>query len=547
MSWEEYFPVDGIRDVLIACLFFCMVASTVAIDQPINSDFEITFTAYRLRQFTLSGISYGSRAARFAYDVVPLKDSVIRRCLVVRWSDLQEQSLQEVVEGNAGAVLIVLPKGLKPLTSREGNKPTLEEELAQFSTDQAVYFAETTSELETLAKSAKITKAPTAFQQMLNLFVENAFQVSTTLAGNPAPVTSNHFNIIGKLSAPERNAPTVVIVAHYDSKGIVPSLSTGYDSNGSGALALVALMQKLAQYYKMDNMRPKLNTVFALTTLGAYNYQGSRKLADDLVESQEKGERTLLVISLESLMGGDKLYAHISKNLQEKTAPYNFLNRMKYFTPVSKERVIKQNSQIKQDAFNWEHEVYFKNRLSALTLSHFESATDPARTTILNDVDIDNEEVLFEKFNEKVRLIAETLFSYVFNIDLEWCTEALREADECHILPKANFLSKNNELRQIFQQPRPAHALPPNLVQDLFKLVKSTAQTAKSQQFQSTELQVYDNVKDELVAQVVKPALFEIVLAMGVGMYVFVVFHWAQNSQELASSAVKMFSKPKTQ
>ncbi|CAD5208558.1 unnamed protein product [Bursaphelenchus xylophilus] len=546
MSWEEYCPFEGVRDLLIACLLVCMVASTVA-DQPINSDFEITFTAYRLRQFTLTGVSYGSRSARFAYDVVPLKDSVVRRCLVVRWSDLQEQNLQEVVGGNAGAVLIILPKGLKPPTERSGNKLTLEEELARFSTDQAVYFAETTPELEVLVSSAKTTKAPTAFQQMLNLFVENAFQVSTTSAGVPVPVVKPHFNIIGKLTAPERNAPSVVIVAHYDSRSVVPGLSTGYDSNGSGALALIALMQKLSQYYKMENMRPKLNTIFALTALGSYNYQGSRRLSDELVENQEKGERTLLVISLESLLGGDKLYAHISKNLQEKTAPFNFLNRMKYFTTKSKERIVKLNGQINIDEYNWEHEVYFKNRLSALTLSHFDSARNPARTSIVSDVDLSNEQEQYEKFNERVRLIAETLISYVFNIDLNWCTESLKEADECHILPKFDALSDENHLKQLFQQPRPAHSLPPNLVQDLLKLVKNTAQTGKLQQFQPSDLQIYDNIQDELVAQVVKPALFELVLAVAIGAYAFLIYQLAQNSQEILQSAVKVFSKPKTQ
>lgn len=73
---------------------------------------------------------------------------------------------------------------------------TLEEQFAEFETEQAVYFAETTPELETLAESSKTVKAPSAFQQILNLFTENSFQISTVTAGNTDKVTAKHHNIV---------------------------------------------------------------------------------------------------------------------------------------------------------------------------------------------------------------------------------------------------------------------------------------------------------------------------------------------------------------
>lgn len=107
--------------------------------------------------------------------------------------------------------------------------------------------------------------------------------------------------IQGKLSVQERNAPSIIVVAHYDSRSLVPvgllffrprfvclfqGLSKGFDSNGSGAMALIALMQKLSEYYRTSDMRPKLNTIFALTALGDFNYRGSRQLAEELAERQ---------------------------------------------------------------------------------------------------------------------------------------------------------------------------------------------------------------------------------------------------------------------
>lgn len=93
------------------------------------------------------------------------------------------------------------------------------------------------------------------------------------------------------------------------------------------------------------------------------------------------GDRILLVISLESLLGGDdeQLYAHISKTLQEKTAPYNFLRRMKHFMTPEKERKVVTKNDIDPDKYSWEHEPYFQNRISSLTLSHFPTADHVSR------------------------------------------------------------------------------------------------------------------------------------------------------------------------
>lgn len=58
-----------------------------------------------------------------------------------------------------------------------------------------------------------------------------------------------HIELKGRLWASDRNSPTVVVVAHYDSHSAVPSLSQGADSNGSGVAALLELLAILSQFY----------------------------------------------------------------------------------------------------------------------------------------------------------------------------------------------------------------------------------------------------------------------------------------------------------
>jgi hypothetical protein len=76
---------------------------------------------------------------------------------------------------------------------------------------------------------------------------------------------------------------------------------------------------------------------------------------------------------------GEELFAHVSKPLQEKTAPFNFLSRMRYFMKPDKERKVVVKSGVDAEAFGWEHEPYFYNRISALTLSHFPAADHVSR------------------------------------------------------------------------------------------------------------------------------------------------------------------------
>ncbi|KAI6203546.1 Peptidase-M28 domain-containing protein [Aphelenchoides besseyi] len=296
----------------------------------------------------------------------------------------------------------------------------------------------------------------------------SAGAILVVVPANLLPPTSR-----GKLSVQERNAPSIIVVAHYDSRSIAPGLSNGYDSNGSGAMALFSLMQKLSEYYRTSDMRPKLNTIFALTALGDYNYRGSRQLAEELSERQIEGERILLVVCLESLLGGDGLNAHVSKNLQEKTAPFNFLRRMQHFMPNGKERKVITKTEIDSDQFVWEHEVYFHNRISSLTLSHFESADDVSRTALINDIDPAKEEEYLENFNWRVRAIGETLASYIFAIDMDWCTEEIRANDECHILNNFSEMKTTSPLRQMFSTPRPAADLPQQLINDMHKITKN--------------------------------------------------------------------------
>jgi hypothetical protein len=76
----------------------------------------------------------------------------------------------------------------------------LEEQFSELTTQQAVYFAVSNELTESLVSSIPSAKAPTAIDQIYNIFAENAFQISSTISSSSNAWASPQFtNIIVRL------------------------------------------------------------------------------------------------------------------------------------------------------------------------------------------------------------------------------------------------------------------------------------------------------------------------------------------------------------
>jgi hypothetical protein len=173
------------------------------------------------------------------------------------------------------------------------------------------------------------------------------------------------------------------------------------------------------------------------------------------------------------------------------------------------------------------------------------------RQALINDVDPKQEARSLEIFNWRVQVIAESLVSYVFGSNMDWCTDEFQSADKCHIVQPFVAAKINSPLRDILSSPRPAAALPVNLIPDLHKIVKNYCHKVEKRNFTTSDLIIHGangkiftshkrhySLEDQLVAQVVKPALFELVLAGAIGAYLFVVYHIFVNSHDIIQFVV---------
>jgi hypothetical protein len=113
------------------------------------------------------------------------------------------------------------------------------------------------------------------------------------------------------------------------------------------------------------------------------------------------------------------------------------------------------------------------------------------RNSLINDVDPKTEAQDLEIFNWRVQVITETLVSYIFGLDVDWCTEELQKSDNCHVIQPFVSVQVNSTLRELASTPRPAVALPPSLLSDLFKLTKNYCHKSEKRTFTASDLQLY--------------------------------------------------------
>nr|CAD2127533.1 unnamed protein product [Meloidogyne enterolobii] len=282
-----------------------------------NNKMDIEIRAYRLQQYEISGKVFGSKSWKVMYQAVDINESALRKCVVIKWWDLIGVDFEDKFSAVLGAVLIILPKDVNELTKNEYQAfLSIEQKFASLKTELAVYFAPDSSDLQSLLTSISTNsgRSPTAFQQLINSVVADNYQIGST---NPAVgnlANSKVYNVIAQLNAQERELPYLFIVAYYDNYGVVPGLTTGSDSNGSGVAILLELLAIFYQLYSLPSHGARYNLVFVLSAAGKFSFQGSRNFIDDFNE-KHSDEKIALAICLDGL--GRKLSTTLKENSQQ--------------------------------------------------------------------------------------------------------------------------------------------------------------------------------------------------------------------------------------
>ncbi|XP_078447157.1 M28 Zn-peptidase nicastrin [Wolffia australiana] len=365
--------------VFVACVELCDAATAVDV--------------YRLIQYDMGGIPFGSRAAGLNHIAsappFPPGADLSRSVAILRTRELNLGFLQDCIrnKNSLGGLLLLLPQkigdnvgdgliGKEEKATREA-LVDLERLLVNSELPYPVYFA---FEDETIKSMLADVRASENVNQSASATTGGYKLVVST--AEPKKIQSPTLtNIQGWLpglkgEGDANQLPTIAIVASYDTFGAAPALSVGSDSNGSGAVALLEIARLFSVLYSSPKTRGRYNILFGLTSGGPYNYNGTLMWLKSL--DQRVRESIDYAICLNSIgsSNGD-LWMHISK------PPENALIKQIYesLADVAGELGVKigikhKKINISNPRVAWEHEQFSRLRLTAFTLSGLSRAPE---------------------------------------------------------------------------------------------------------------------------------------------------------------------------
>ncbi|GIY95408.1 nicalin-1 [Caerostris extrusa] len=521
-------------------IYFLLVPLLIAISPktPVFAAHE--FTVYRMQHFDLHGTPHGCRNSILNMEARKIYTApYTRRCVVARISEFTISQYQDLIQQNAGGLLILIPNNISSLPASEQQViMQLEKHMLEEDVTIPVYLAYETNELLEMYNSMDSTpssqKPRSAAEEIPSSITSSGYQLVVS-GPPPKPLADRKLCGFGV----EEQLPTVAIVAHYDAYGIAPALSYGSDSNGSGAVALLELARLLSRLYTNSRTHPRFNLLFFLSGGGKFNYQGTKKWIEDNIDSTDASLLTdsLYTLCLDSIGDEDKLYLHVSKPPKEGSPGDIFYKELQYAALQSEEPVnvsmVHKRINLADELLSWEHERFSIRRLPAFTISHLQSPKSLKKTTILDT----RENVNVDKLARNVRVIAEALARHMYNISGETLKSGIFSEglviQKDYIRAWIDQLSSQPRSAQMFLTGSSKHPLILTMEQAMNRYLKDVKYSIFKPDKREPELMFYEPITTVMNAYRVKPAIFDLFLAAFIAAYLGIVYLFITNFHRL--------------
>ncbi|XP_039666433.1 nicalin-1 isoform X2 [Perca fluviatilis] len=552
--------------------FIVFIPAVLILVSPLPAEAAHEFTVYRMQQYDLQGQPYGTRNAILNTEARTVEAEVLsRRCVIMRLADFSYEEYQKALRQSAGAVVIILPKNMSAMPQDIVQQfMELEPEMLATETIVPVYFAMEDDELlsiytQTLTSSSS-QGSLSAAEVLLHTATANGFQMVTSGAQSKAISDWAITSLEGRLAGVGgEDLPTIVMVAHYDSFGVAPWLSYGADSNGSGVSMLLELARLFSKLYTYKRTHAGYNLLFFVSGGGKFNYQGTKRWLEDNLDHTDSSllqDNVAFVLCLDTLGNGDSLHLHVSKPPKEGTPQYSLLKELEMVAasqfPEVKFSMVHKKINLADDMLAWEHERFGIRRLPAFTLSHLPSHRLAQRSSIMDVRSVSpssrhgageppaGPHVDVKKLSRNTKLVAEALARVIYNLtekgapgDLQIFTEQMVQDEQLSAV--VDWLTAQPRAAQLVDKDS---SVVSTLEYHLGHYLKDVKRHYVKADKRDPEFVFYDQLKQTMNAYRVKPAIFDLLLAVCIAAYLGMMYLAIQNFGVLYS-VVRRITQPK--
>ncbi|KAK1152488.1 nicalin-1 isoform X1 [Acipenser oxyrinchus oxyrinchus] len=543
--------------------FIVLLPAVLFLVSPLPAEAAHEFTVYRMQQYDLQGQAYGTRSSVLNTEARTVEADVLsRRCVIMRLLDFSYEKYQKALRQSAGAVVIILPQNMSTMPQDIVQQfMEIEPELLATETIVPVYFALEEEELlsiyeQTLTSSSSQGLASAA-EVLLHTATANGFQMVTSGAQSKAVSDWAITSLEGRLAGVGgEDLPTIVLVAHYDSFGVAPWLSYGADSNGSGVSVLLELARLFSRLYTYKRTHAAYNLLFFVSGGGKFNYQGTKRWLEDNLDHTDSSllqDNVAFVLCLDTLGSSDSLHLHVSKPPKEGSPQHTLLKELETVSssqyPEVKFSMVHKKINLADDTLAWEHERFGIRRLPAFTLSHLESHRSAARSSIMDVRSVPGKgtQVDVQTLSRNTKIIAEALARVIYNLtgkgapeDLQIFTEQMQVQEE-QLSSVLDWLTSQPRAAQLVDKESPVVG---TLEYYLSRYLKDVKRHYVKADKRDPEFVFYDQLKQVMNAYRVKPAIFDLLLALCIAVYLGVMYLAIQNFG-LLYSVVRKVTQPK--
>ncbi|XP_060933772.1 BOS complex subunit ncln isoform X2 [Limanda limanda] len=552
--------------------FIVFIPAVLILVSPLPAEAAHEFTVYRMQQYDLQGQPYGTRNAILNTEARTVEAEVLsRRCVIMRLADFSYDKYQKALRQSAGAVVITLPKNMSAMPQDIVQQfMELEPEMLATETIVPVYFAMEDDELlsiytQTLTSSSS-QGSLSAAEVLLHTATANGFQMVTSGAQSKAVNDWAITSLEGRLAGVGgEDLPTIVVVSHYDSFGVAPWLSYGADSNGSGVSMLLELARLFSKLYTYKRTHAGYNLLFFVSGGGKFNYQGTKRWLEENLDHTDSSllqDNVAFVLCLDTLGNGDSMHLHVSKPPKEGTPQFTLLKELETVVssqyPEVKFSMVHKKINLADDMLAWEHERFGIRRLPAFTLSHLPSHRLAERSSIMDSRSVSpsshhgageppaGPHVDVNKLGRNTKVVAEALARVIYNLtekgapgDLQIFTEQMVQEEQ--LSATVDWLTAQPRAAQLLDKDS---SVVSTLEYHLGRYLKDVKRHYVKADKRDPEFVFYDQLKQTMNAYRVKPAIFDLLLAVCIAAYLGVMYLAILNFGVLYS-VVRRITQPK--